>query len=503
MTGLNKWKKRRNIKKNKLGVENTCLGGEKVDLRGWLKDIASLNELARVPGASTELEMGALTDVARELGRSRAILFEDIPGFPKGYRVLTNSMGSPDRFALTVGLPLGLAKKELLKLWSEKIHADERRPPRVVETGAVFENIHMAHEVDLDEFPAPKWHPKDGGRYIGTAAAVVTRGRHDGLVNVGCYRTSIVDRNHLAVYISPGKHGRLQREEYLEAGEPCPVAISFGHHPLVFLAATAHVRHEAEMEEYSWAGGLIGEPLDVALTKIYGLPVPADAEIVVEGKFLANKCVKEGPFGEWTGYYAHSTREVPLLEVESIYHRDNPILLGHPPGKARGATDLYRTLTQSALIKEAIIRAGIPGVKEVWTHEPGGARFFVAVSIHQQYAGHARQAGLVASQCGPGAYMNKYVIVVDEDIDVTDLQDVIWAMATRSDPERSVEILHRCWSGPLDPAIPLEMKGYNSRAIIDCCRPYEWKAQFPEVVDAPREVREAVVSKWGKLLEAR
>jgi 4-hydroxy-3-polyprenylbenzoate decarboxylase len=97
--------------------------------------------------------------------------------------------------------------------------------------------------------------------------------------------------------------------------------------------------------------------------------------------------------------------------------------------------------------------------------------------------------------------MNKYVVVVDDDIDVTDMQDVLWAMCTRSDPERSIEILHRCRSGPLDPPIPLVQKGHNSRAVIDCCRPFEWKEQFPEVVETSRELMERVTSTWGGLLE--
>jgi len=471
-----------------------------MDLRKWLKKISAMGELAKLSGVSTELEMGAVTDAARMLDRSKAILFEDIPGYIQKGSVLTNSLGSLNRFAVTVGLPEGLSKAELLNRWSEKIHANKHFKPEVGDTGAVFENIHQGNELDLNEFPVPKWHQKDGGHYIGTASAVVTRSLNQKQVNVGCYRVVIVDKNHLAMHISPGKHGLLHRQEYFGAGKVCPVAISFGHHPLIFLAATAFSQHETEMEEYAWAGGLAGKPLDLTLTKLYGLPIPASSEIVVEGKFLPDNLVEEGPFAEWTGYYAHSVRKVPLIEVEAVYHRNNPILLGHPPGKARGATDLFRVLTQAAQIKESIRAAGVPGVKEVWCLEPGGGRFFLAVSIKQQYPGHARQAGLIASQCGPGAYMNKYVVVVDEDIDVTDLQDVLWAMCTRSDPERSIEIIRRCRSGALDPPIPLADKGLNSRAIIDCCKPYEWREQFPEVVEASPELKAMVTAKWQNRL---
>jgi len=471
-----------------------------MDLRGWIAEVSSLGELAYLTGASSYLEMGALTDIARKEKPSRALLFDEIVGYPKGYRVLTNALGSLNRFSLAVNLPLHLTKTELLKLWSEKIHQDTRIDPIPVKESPLFENIHEGKAVNLEEFPAPHWHREDGGRYIGTAAAVVTRNLEGTMINVGCYRVAIVDRNHLAVYISPGKHGRLHIEEHFAAGKPCPVAISFGHHPVVFLAATAYFQHRREMEEYAWAGGLLGEPLSMVFTKIHNLPVPAHGEIVIEGTFLPDKTVKEGPFGEWTGYYAHSIREVPLLEVEMVYHRDYPIVLGHPPGKARGATDIFRILTQAAQIKEAIKAAGIPGIKEVWCLEPGGGRFFIAVSIEQMYPGHARQVGLMAAQCGPGAYMNKYVVVVDEDIDVTDLEDVLWAICTRSDPARSIEILRRCRSGPLDVAIPLEEKGFNTRAIIDCCRPYEERHRFPRVVETAPELIEQVKTRWRKEL---
>ena len=472
-----------------------------MDLRDWMAEIAARNELARLSGVATELEMGALTDVARKLERPRALHFADIPGYPKNYGVLTNSLGSLNRFALAVSLPAGLTKAELLRLWSEKIHENKRIQPNILETGPIFENVHPPEELDINEFPAPQWHQKDGGRYIGTAAATITRGMQDKWINVGCYRVVVVDKNHLAMHISPGKHGRLHWQEYFRAGESCPVAISLGHHPVVFLAATASFLHTTDSEEYAWAAGLLGKPLDLVLTKKYGLPVPAAAEIVVEGKFLHNQTIKEGPFGEWTGYYAHSIREAPLIEIEMIYHRNDPIILGHPPGKARGATDIFRILTQAAQIKEAMKGAGVPGVKEVWCLEPGGGRFFIAVSIEQMYPGHARQAGLIASQCGPGAYMNKYVVVVDPDIDVTDMEDVLWAMSTRSDPERSIEIIKRCRSGPLDPAIPLMDKGLNSRAIIDCCRPFEWRDQFPEVIETSQELIAKVTSAWGGQLE--
>ena len=145
--------------------------------------------------------------------------------------------------------------------------------------------------------------------------------------------------------------------------------------------------------------------------------------------------------------------------------------------------------------------AGVPDVTGVWCHEAGGARLFVFVSIKQRYPGHARQAGMVASYCRAGAYLGRYSIVVDDDVDVTNTNDVLWALATRSNPETDIEIVRRSWSGPLDPIVPKGQKGHNSRAIIDACRPYEWMADFPPVAESSPEVRRAAEAKWGKILD--
>ena len=125
------------------------------------------------------------------------------------------------------------------------------------------------------------------------------------------------------------------------------------------------------------------------------------------------------------------------------------------------------------------------------------------VSIKQRYAGHARQAALVASQCRAGGYMRRYTVVVDEDIDPSNLEEVMWAVTTRSDPEQDIEILRRCWSGPLDPAVPFDrngFKGFQSRAIIDACRPYEWRAEFSPVVGATPELLTRVRDRWKERL---
>jgi 4-hydroxy-3-polyprenylbenzoate decarboxylase len=252
-------------------------------------------------------------------------------------------------------------------------------------------------------------------------------------------------------------------------------------------------------------GGLRGKPIQCVEGKITGLPFPANAEIVIEGWIDPKEYRREGPFGEWTGYYASDVREEPVMHVEAIYHRNDPIMLGCPPQRPPDELARYRAVARSALLKRTIKAAGVPDVTAVWAHEVGTARMLVALSIKQRYAGHAAQAGHVACQCHVGAYAGKYVIVVDDDIDVSDLEQVIWAMLTRSDPASSIDIVKNAWSTPLDPRIPPEEKAKgnftNSRAIIDACRPYHWRDQVPKVNMPSAELAKEARERFSYLLD--
>ena len=257
--------------------------------------------------------------------------------------------------------------------------------------------------------------------------------------------------------------------------------------------------------EYDILGGLYGKPLECVKGKITGQPMPADAEIVLEGWIDPTEFKDEGPFGEWTGYYASDTRPEPVLHVEAIYHRNDPIILGCPPQRPPDELARYRAVARSALLKQSIQAAGVPDITNVWAHEVGTARMLVAVSIKQRYPGHATQAGHVACQCHVGAYAGKYVIVVDDDIDPSNLEELMWATVTRSDPATSIDIVKNAWSTPLDPRITPEQRESkdftNSRAIINACRPFHWKDQFPKVNMPSKALYKETREKFGHLIE--
>jgi UbiD family decarboxylase len=328
---------------------------------------------------------------------------------------------------------------------------------------------------------------------------VVTRDPDDGWINVGTYRVMVSEKDRLGLHMSPGKHGRVHRDKYFAAGKTCPIAISFGHHPIYFLVASSDTPYG--VSEYAYAGGIIGRPLQLLRGPLTGLPLPADAEIAIEGEVVPGETENEGPFGEWTGYYASSQNQ-PYIRVKAVYHRSNPILCGFPLLRPSAGDNMHHALMRSAHIWNALDDAGVPDIKGVWVH-PAAGRFLTVIAIRQRYPGHAKQAATIASQCRAGAYLGRYVIVTDEDIDITSSDDVLWALCSRSDPERSIDILRRCWSGPLDPAIPREEKGFNSRALLDATRPYEWREDFPKTSGHSAGLKAKTREKWQGLLEER
>ncbi len=194
---------------------------------------------------------------------------------------------------------------------------------------------------------------------------------------------------------------------------------------MLFLLALATFRGAST--ELDYAGGVKGRPIEVIDGEFTGLPIPAYSEIAVEGEIMPDEMIAEGPFGEWTGYYASGERE-PLMRVKTLMHRNNPILTASPvfrplPG-ANGCLELIR----AAFIWDSLEKAGVPDIRGVGCYQ---VRFFTALSIKQRYPGHAKQAAMIASQCQAGAYLGRYVVVVDDDIDVSDVNDVLWAMCTR------------------------------------------------------------------------
>ena len=458
------------------------------DLREWMHEAEKLGELRVAKGYDWQEQIGMAAELLQHDENAPVGLFEDIPGVPEGYRVLTNFFGGK-RKNMTLGFPTEFNKVEL----SEAFHKvfggilQNPLPYEEVQDGPVLENVMTGDDIDVTKFPTPVWHDRDEGRrYIGTGSFNVTIDPDEGWVNVGTYRVMIHDEKRVGFYISPGKHGRIHRDKTLGDQKPMPVCIVIGGDPLTFLMACSEI--PSGVCEYDVAGAYRGRPIQVVKGEHTGLPFPCNAEIVIEGFVQPGNLAPEGPFGEWTGYYGSKMRSEPVLDIKAIYHRNDPIILGCPPQRPPEEQARYRAVMRSALLREEMQRAGVPDITAVWCHEVGGSRQFTAVAIKQRYPGHARQAGHIACQCRSAAYAGKYVVVVDDDIDASDLEQLMWAMCTRSDPATSIDIIRNTWSTPLDPSIPPweKEKGNftNSRAVIDACRPFHWKEQYP-IVNMP------------------
>lgn len=475
------------------------------NFREWIAQAKNIGELEVVEGADPHFEIGTMVQVnGKNLGP--ALLFDRIKGYREGFRILTNALSNMRTINLTFGLPVDQGVRETVEALKTKAREWEGKakdfPVKVVDSGPILENLEEGEAVDLEKIPVPLWHELDGGRYIGTGSAVVTRDPDTGIVNMGTYRGQLHDRRTVGFYISPGKHSRIHRDKYFARGEPCPVVMVFGPDPLTYMLSASEI--PMGIYELDYLGAIRGEPVEVIKGKVTGLPIPANAEIAVEGIAYPNDLKHEGPFGEWTGTYASKGRDEPFFKVEALYYRNDPILLGSPPSKGLYADQgLWRAVWRSALLHNEIEKAGIPDVKGVWCPAFGGSRLFTVVSIKQGYPGHATEAGHIASQTRAGAYLGRYVVVVDDDINPYDIEDVMWAICTRSDP-KEMDIIKRSWSGPLDPRIRKPTDDYtNSQGIIYAVKPYGWLDEFPPTSLNSEEMRKEVFSKWNGRLNGR
>ena len=479
-------------------ASNLASSAPKQDLRAWLAQMEAAGEVTHISGAEREREIGGIVDIYQRKIGNPAVLFDDIPGYPKGHRILANILTSNRRINLTMGNPPDGSEIELVRHWRKYMKEARSIPPVTVAGGALLENVKTGDDIDLFTIPVPRWHEHDGGYYIGTGDMVVMRDPDTGWINYGAYRVQAHDKKLATVMCSKGKHGDMIQKKYHERGEPCPVAVVCGIHPALFMIAGLEIPHGKN--EYDAAGGLIGEPVQVILGPKTGLPIPAHAEIAFEGFIHPNDRIDEGPLGEWTGYYAGGLKKEPAIHVETMMYRNNPILLGAIPGIPPDDDSFYRGSYRSGAVWNQLEAAGVPEVKGVWSHAAGGSRLWLTVAIKQMYAGHSKQAGLIASQCHAGAYVNRFVVVVDEDINPADIDKVIWAMCTRFDPREGMEILRGCWSSALDPMAYSEKDPRNARVVIDACKPFARRDTFPRVVRASQEVEDLVRSKFGAFL---
>ncbi len=471
------------------------------DLREYIAAIDKIGQLKRIGAeVSRNEEMGAVTYMYHQRIGAPALLFEKIKDCPPGFSALWNPLGSSiDRFALAIGEPLGLSALELIRRYKER--SNREFPPTMVEASKAPVNAHhmRGKDIDVTIFPAARHWPLDGGQYIGTCDAIITRDPVDGWLNVGTYRQMVQGKDQVGLYLSPGKDARLHLERSWKMGKPCEVVACWGIDPALFVVASqTFPKTRSELE---FAGGLVGRPVEMVQGEATGLPYPARAEIVMEGVIPPNSEKIEGPFGEFTGYYGRPPGPAFLVQIKAVHYRENPILThalmaDYPANECGVAFSIAR----SARIWNDLERLGVPGIKAIYCHPAAAGLAMIAISLEQLYAGHVAQALALAAQCPAGAYFSKWIIAMDEDVDPSDINQVVWAMSTRCHPIDDIDILRNTWSTYLDPAQnPPEKRPYGSRALINACKDHRHLKEFSKRTKVRRSTYDSVRRRWKEL----
>lgn len=469
------------------------------DLRDWIADMTQQEELHRVPAeVDWNEELSAITYMrAQEIG-SPALLFENIKDYPEGHRVLSNSLSSSlERIRYTYNI--NQADSELDLIRQLKNSYSNTIAPEIIEDGDIFENTHSGDNVNLYDLPAPKFWPKDGGRYLGTADCTILRHPEKGWSNAAVYRGMLHNEEQVGMYVSPGKDAREIINYWWEKGEPCEVAVVYGADPLLF--SMSALSYGSGKSEFDYMGGMLEEPVTVVEGKETDLQFPANAEIVVEGRLEPDKTKREGPFGEFQGYYGRPEDDAFVIDVDAIHHRNDPILMAALMADYPGCEqNLFLGLNKAARTWNELENVGVSGVEGVSCPPAAHGGFgFTIVSIDQQQPGHARQVGGLVAELPTSGYINKYIVVVDDDVDPTDIDDVLWAITTRCDPESDFNFHTDTWSTWLDPAKnPPSERPYGSRVLINATIPYKHYDDFSERTRVARDVFETVCERWDE-----
>ncbi len=467
-----------------------------MDLRDYVSLCEKVGQLKRVKAeVDWNLEISHIAKVVEEKS-GPALLFEKVKGYSSP--VLTGAFGTTERLAMILGQKPDMSMVQLTREWVN-LSVKGVIPAKEQKDGPIFENIVDGNKVDTFAFPSPKFYELDGGRYFGTAVFMVIQDPETGDVNLGTYRMGILDEKTVGVQILKGKKADRIMKKYGKAGKKMPACAIIGGDPLHIFASAATVT--GAKSGYDVVGTLRGAPVETVKSQIHGLPIPAGAEIVLEGEIDPSQLRNEGPFGEYTGYYTEELiKQIPkpALDIQRVYHRNNPILWETSVGRPVGDQHMLYAFTRNASLWSDLVKMGIPGVKSVYTMPEASGRFIVVVSVKQAYPGHSDQVGAAVIASNTGTYGIKMVIIVDDDIEADDLPRVWWALGTRYHASRGTQIINRGRSTPLDPSIGADDdKFIMSRIILDATIPYDWKIK-PTEIKLNEAMAAQVQSRWAE-----
>lgn len=439
------------------------------------KDLRQFLQLAKEAGPDLYLEVkkslkpecekGIIQQKLAQQGRFPILYCPKIEG--SKLPLVSNVLGSYESFGLAMGLDPNAATKAAILREFRNREGHSRPVTTVPASGAPVKDVMLrGADVDLGLLPVNKHNEGDSGKYIGIGN-MICRDPDTGILNVGVYRHELKGRDQLGAYLIPGHHSQHIRRRHAELGKPMEVAIFIGHHPAVVLASL--FAGELGVNELEIAGGILGESVEVTAAETVDLPVPAYAEIVIEGVIDPEHMVPDGPLAEWEGYYGGQQPNCSLIQVTCITMREDAIY--HDLAVAQREHNLATALGRTSAIYQAV-HSVVPSVKEVFLPFSGISGMIAYVSIGQRVPGESRRAGLAAVN---GAPATRLVIVVDEDVNVYDEEEVLWAVATRATPDTDVIVIPRILGDPLSPVsydeTRLKRGPLNSKLIIDATKP--------------------------------
>lgn len=460
------------------------------DLRDFITRCEELGELHRIKAeVDLHLELSHTAKMNEER-KGPALLFENVNG--SSMPVLTSVFTTVKRLAIILNHPAHFTMCEMARDWM-KLTTRELIKPKKVANGPVLENQIEGDKYNVLDLPSPFFYPLDGGRYLGTAANLITRDPETGWTNLGTYRMQVQDKGRIGIQILKGKHAEFMLKQYKEMGKPMPAMVVIGGDPLLSLVGSTLV--SAQVDEYDIVGALRGEPVEVLESDLTGLTFPAHAEIVIEGVIDPDQMLPEGPFAEYTGYYSGKATPKVFLQVQRVLHRNNPVFWATAVGRPINDVCMIQSLTRTAGLWAELETMAIPGIQSVYIPPESCGRYWAIVSVKQKYPGHSMQVGTAVVSTTTGHYGLKGVIVVDDDIAADDWDRVLWALSVRYAPSRSTQIIERGRSTSLDPSLPIDARDITSRIIMDACLPYEW-ADKPIEVASDKEMVKRVAGRW-------
>lgn len=487
------------------------------DLRGWIEALRAAGELEEITGeVDWDVELGAIVRMMQGSGDGPAFLFSNIKDYngPDALcsQIFTGGQASYSRLAMMFGLPQDTPVRELVSIC--RTIFQERVPPRIVKDGPVKQNILLGDDIDVLKFPVPKWNRLDGGRYVLTYAGCVTKDPETDIHNVGIYRGMVAGPAKIPVLMWRAQHWGGHYSKHQERGDEMPVAYVIGWEPSLGFTAGAPVPRN--VSEYEVMGAIRGEPVDLVECETVPLMVPASAEIVIEGWISTDPSTftEEGPYAEFTGYYAPERSKKHTTRVTAITHRDNPIFRGTVEGAVPGSigeNPIMSSIMRSATAWNALESAGVPGVVDVFGHSIQAA-VNLTVSIKQTYRGQAKQVAAALWGDSSSHVRYKHVTVVDDDIDVHSYEAVDWAIAWRVHAgEGDVMIYPANWGAGLDPSVRrrdanvhLFGTGKWARVLTDATINLDYEPErdgqrYPPTVHPAPEDMKRIEARWDTL----